>query len=45
MPMSSDGQRWYRRRIVIVLGVLLVALVSAAAVFALTRPGDVSNPK
>jgi outer membrane protein assembly factor BamB len=44
MPMSSDGPRWYRRRIVIVLGVLLAALVIAAAVFALTRPGDVSNP-
>jgi outer membrane protein assembly factor BamB len=42
--MSSERQRWYRRRIVIVLGVVLAALVCAAAVFALTRPGDVNNP-
>ena len=41
--MSSERQRWYRRRIVIVLGVLAAVLVSAAAVFALTRPGDVFN--
>jgi outer membrane protein assembly factor BamB len=41
--MSSE-RPWYRRRIVIGLGVVLVALVGAAAVFALTRPGDVSNP-
>jgi outer membrane protein assembly factor BamB len=42
--MSSERPRWYRRRIVIVLGVVLLALIGAAAVFALTRPGDVSNP-
>ncbi len=41
--MSSERPRWYRRRIVIVLGTLLAVLVSAAAVFALTRPGDVFN--
>jgi outer membrane protein assembly factor BamB len=41
--MSSERPRWYRRRIVIVLGALLAVLVSAAAVFALTRPGDVFN--
>jgi outer membrane protein assembly factor BamB len=41
--MSSDRPRWYRRRIVIVLGALGVLLVCAAAVFALTRPGDVFN--
>jgi outer membrane protein assembly factor BamB len=42
--MSSEPKRWYRRRIVIVLGVLAGVLVCAAAVFALTRPGDVFNP-
>lgn len=42
--MSSERPRWYRRRIVIVLGALAVALICAAAVFALTRPGDVFNP-
>jgi outer membrane protein assembly factor BamB len=42
--MSSDRPRWYRRRIVIGLGALVAALVCAAAVFALTRPGDVFNP-
>jgi outer membrane protein assembly factor BamB len=42
--MSSERPRWYRRRIVIGLVVLVAVLVSAAAVFALTRPGDVSNP-
>jgi outer membrane protein assembly factor BamB len=41
--MSSERPRWYRRRIVIVLGALGVLLVCAAAVFALTRPGDVFN--
>jgi outer membrane protein assembly factor BamB len=41
--MSSDRPRWYRRRIVIVIGALMAALVCAAAVFALTRPGDVFN--
>ena len=41
--MSSERQRWYRRRIVIVLGAVVAVLVSAAAVFALTRPGDVFN--
>ena len=41
--MSSERPRWYRRRIVIVLGALVAVLVSAAAVFALTRPGDVFN--
>src|SRR5919197_253974 len=41
--MSSEPKRWYRRRIVIVLGALAVALICAAAVFALTRPGDVFN--
>jgi outer membrane protein assembly factor BamB len=42
--MSSERPRWYRRRIVIGLAVMVAALVCAAAVFALTRPGDVSNP-
>jgi outer membrane protein assembly factor BamB len=41
--MSSERPRWYRRRIVIVLGALAVLLICAAAVFALTRPGDVFN--
>jgi outer membrane protein assembly factor BamB len=41
--MSSDRPRWYRRRIVIVIGGVVAALVCAAAVFALTRPGDVFN--
>jgi outer membrane protein assembly factor BamB len=41
--VSSDGPRWYRRRLVIGLGVLVAALIGAAAVFALTRPGDVFN--
>jgi outer membrane protein assembly factor BamB len=41
--MSSEHPRWYRRRLVIVLGALVVVLVCAAAVFALTRPGDVFN--
>ena len=41
--MSSDRPRWYRRRIVIVLSAVVVLLVCAAAVFALTRPGDVFN--
>jgi outer membrane protein assembly factor BamB len=43
LGMSSERPRWYRRRIVIVLGALAAVLVSAAAVFALTRPGDVFN--
>ena len=42
--MSSERPRWYRRRIVLGIGVVVAALVGAAAVFALTRPGDVSNP-
>jgi outer membrane protein assembly factor BamB len=42
--MSSERPRWYRRRIVVGLGVLVVVLTGAAAVFALTRPGDLSNP-
>src|SRR4051794_23166176 len=41
--MSSERPRWYRRRIVIVLGALAAVLICAAAVFALTRPGDVFN--
>jgi outer membrane protein assembly factor BamB len=41
--MSSERPRWYRRRIVIVLGALAVVLICAAAVFAITRPGDVFN--
>jgi outer membrane protein assembly factor BamB len=41
--MSSERPRWYRRRIVIALGALAALLVCAAAVFALTRPGDVFN--
>jgi outer membrane protein assembly factor BamB len=41
--MSSERPRWYRRRIVIVLGALAALLICAAAVFALTRPGDVFN--
>jgi outer membrane protein assembly factor BamB len=42
--MSSEPKRWYRRRIVIVLGAIAAVLICAAAVFALTRPGDVFNP-
>jgi outer membrane protein assembly factor BamB len=42
--MSSDRPHWYRRRIVIVIGAVVAVLVCAAAVFALTRPGDVFNP-
>jgi outer membrane protein assembly factor BamB len=41
--MSSE-RPWYRRRIVIALGVLVAVLVCAAIAFALTRPGDVFNP-
>src|ERR1044071_617665 len=41
--MSSEPKRWYRRRIVIVLGAIAAVLICAAAVFALTRPGDVFN--
>jgi outer membrane protein assembly factor BamB len=41
--VSSERPRWYRRRLVIVLGALAAVLVCAAAVFALTRPGDVFN--
>ena len=41
--VSSEPPRWYRRRLVIVLGALVAVLVCAAAVFALTRPGDVFN--
>jgi outer membrane protein assembly factor BamB len=41
--VSSEPPRWYRRRLVIVLGAVLAVLVCAAAVFALTRPGDVFN--
>src|SRR3954453_8353329 len=33
-----------RRRILIGLGVVVILVVAAGAVFALTRPGDVSNP-
>jgi outer membrane protein assembly factor BamB len=43
--MSSDRRPWYRRRIVIFTGVALLALAGAAAVFALTRPGDVYDPE
>lgn len=42
--MSPEPRRWYRRRIVVGLGGVVVVLVGAAAVFAVTRPGDVSNP-
>ena len=42
--VSSERQRWSRRRIVIGLGALVAVLASAAAVFALTREDDVSNP-
>ena len=41
--MSPDRPRWYRRRLVIALAALVVVLGGAAAVFALTRPGDVFN--
>jgi outer membrane protein assembly factor BamB len=33
-----------RRRILIGVGIMVVLIVAAATVFALTRPGDVSNP-
>jgi outer membrane protein assembly factor BamB len=42
--MSSEPPRWYRRRIVIVVAAVVAVLACAAAVFALTRPGDVFNP-
>jgi outer membrane protein assembly factor BamB len=42
--MSSEPRPWYRRRLVIVLGALLVVLAGGAVVFAVTRPGDVFNP-
>ena len=43
MPPQERKRRW--RRIVLVLGIALVLLVSAAAAFVVTRqPGDVSNP-
>jgi outer membrane protein assembly factor BamB len=42
--MSPERPRWYRRRLVIALGVLVAVLVGAAAVFALTRPGDFMDP-
>jgi outer membrane protein assembly factor BamB len=42
--MSSEPKRWYRRRIVVVLGAFAAVLVCAAVVFAVTRPGDVFNP-
>src|SRR6476646_43392 len=43
--MSPERPRWYRRKLVIGIAVTLVALVGAAAVFALThQPGDVSDP-
>jgi outer membrane protein assembly factor BamB len=41
--MSSE-RPWYRRRIVIALGVVVLLLVGGAIAFALTRPGDVFNP-
>ena len=41
--MSSEPKRWYRRRIVIVLEAIAAVLIGAAAVFAITRPGDVFN--
>jgi outer membrane protein assembly factor BamB len=41
--MSSERPRWYRRRVVIGLGAVAAVLLGAAAVFALTRPGDVTN--
>jgi outer membrane protein assembly factor BamB len=40
--MSSE-RPWYRRRVFYVVAALIVLLVCAAAVFALTRPGDVFN--
>lgn len=43
--MSPERPRWFRRRIVIGVAAVVVLLVGAAAVFAITRqPGDVSNP-
>jgi len=43
MPPQERKRRW--RRIVLVLGIALVLLVSAAAAFVVTRQqGDVSNP-
>src|SRR5690349_4611451 len=40
--MSSE-RPWYRRRVFYVVAALVVVLVCAAGVFALTRPGDVFN--
>src|SRR5215210_985930 len=42
--MPSDRPRWFRRRIVIGIGLAALVLAAAGAVFALTRPGDVFNP-
>jgi outer membrane protein assembly factor BamB len=43
--MSPERPRWFRRKLVIGIAATLIALIGAAAVFALTHePGDVSNP-
>lgn len=43
--MSPERPRWFRRKLVIGIAALVLVLVGAAAVYALTHePGDVSNP-
>jgi outer membrane protein assembly factor BamB len=42
--MPSDRPRWFRRRIVIGLALVVGLLIAGGTVFALTRPGDVFNP-
>jgi outer membrane protein assembly factor BamB len=43
--MSPERPRWFRWRIIIGVAAVLIVLVGAAAVYALTRKaGDVSNP-
>jgi outer membrane protein assembly factor BamB len=43
--MSPDRPRWFRRKLFVGIAAVVVVLVAAAGVFALTQqPGDVSDP-
>src|SRR4051812_25073763 len=43
--MSPERPRWFRRKIVVGIAAVVLLLVGAAAVYALTHePGDVNNP-